>query len=141
MSTCISRHGEYGSHVLSAGTVEDRFVCARCSVLMEDDLMDALDLAEKRLRAVEAACNPECDPIIGARQAAEAGPSQLAPIVIWSYLAALVKEYDKLRAALAVQPEESANPDCAPSGAESGSLPTANAAGGTSVVQPEDGGE
>lgn len=43
------------------------------------------------------------DPIIGARQAAEAGPAEKAPIVLWSYLAALVEEYDSAVARLTAE--------------------------------------
>jgi hypothetical protein len=53
MSTCISRHGEYGSHELTA-TGADRFVCQRCFVLDEDGILNALDDAESRLAAALA---------------------------------------------------------------------------------------
>jgi len=48
MSTCISSHGEYGSHEL-----DDTYVCARCGVLDEDALIAELqrhraDLAEAK---------------------------------------------------------------------------------------------
>lgn len=42
MSTCISRHGEYGEHIL-----DDQHTCTRCSVLDED----ALRGAQAHLRA------------------------------------------------------------------------------------------
>jgi len=48
VSTCISRHGEWSEHVLSeGGSASERFVCSRCHVLAEDQLLDALDAAER----------------------------------------------------------------------------------------------
>ncbi|WP_460791376.1 hypothetical protein [Nocardioides maradonensis] len=45
MSTCISREGEYGEHVLGEGA--ERFTCTRCYVFDENAAMAALAQAEK----------------------------------------------------------------------------------------------
>lgn len=44
MSTCISEHGEYGSHTLDAD-----YVCTRCSVLDEDALIAELRALRARI--------------------------------------------------------------------------------------------
>lgn len=44
MSTCISQHGEYGSHEPGKGS--ERFLCQRCAVLDEDAMLVALAMAE-----------------------------------------------------------------------------------------------
>lgn len=49
MSTCISREGEYSDHVLADdGPAAERFVCKRCFALAEDELLAALDVAERK---------------------------------------------------------------------------------------------
>lgn len=41
MSACISSEGEYSEHLLpESGPLEDRFVCRRCFVLAESDLLN-----------------------------------------------------------------------------------------------------
>lgn len=49
MSTCISRQGEFGDHIL-----DDDYTCTRCLVLDEDALVDELRQARARLAEVEA---------------------------------------------------------------------------------------
>lgn len=58
MSTCISKHGEFGSHELDAD-----YVCTRCSVLDEDGLIaelhQARSLAQTRLDIINAQRDPD----------------------------------------------------------------------------------
>lgn len=57
MSTCISRHGEYGSHKIGSG--EDEFTCQRCFVFDEDaalaQLRDARAEVERQRARADAA--------------------------------------------------------------------------------------
>lgn len=44
MSTCISRQGEYGEHLIAEdGKARDRFVCQRCFVWDEEAALDEID--------------------------------------------------------------------------------------------------
>lgn len=79
MSTCISRHGEYGSHVMPetiGGGGE--FVCTRCGVLDEDAMRDELNRSREarqklaaRLGSMVESINEQMRPEI-LRQKAEA---------------------------------------------------------------------
>lgn len=55
MSTCISRHGEYGSHVMPE-TIggDDEFVCTRCGVLDEDAMRDELNRSRETRQKLAA---------------------------------------------------------------------------------------
>lgn len=48
MSTCISRHGEFGSH-----TLDDSYTCTLCHVLDEDALRAELERLRRALVALE----------------------------------------------------------------------------------------
>jgi hypothetical protein len=51
MSACISKHGEYSSHVQSSSQGSQRFLCSRCGVMDEAELAEAYDeLWEQTLR-------------------------------------------------------------------------------------------
>ena len=52
MSTCISRHGEFGSHKYGEGP--ERFVCQLCGVLDEDAMLAALTEAEAERDRLQA---------------------------------------------------------------------------------------
>lgn len=52
MSTCISRHGEFGSHEYGEGS--ERFVCQLCGVLDEDAMLAALAEVEAERDRLQA---------------------------------------------------------------------------------------
>ena len=78
MSTCISRHGEYGDHVL----VLDPFECDRCGVFDHDAARARIEQAEadaehfkalsRDARETAAEAIDERDEALAARDAAEA---------------------------------------------------------------------
>lgn len=94
MSTCISRHGEYGEHVPGEGS--ERFVCQRCFVFDEDGCLAALDTAEAALGKVRALVEELAHE---AQRQSKAHNVEVA--------AGLWRASDLLRAALAGEPEGS----------------------------------
>lgn len=54
MSKCISRAGEYSEHVLDGIGSDNEFVCSRCGVVDQDDLLDAVAAARAALEEAQA---------------------------------------------------------------------------------------
>jgi len=105
MSTCISRHGEFGSH-----EPDDAYVCKLCGVLDEDGMVDELrklraDLASSN-RRLEAQLNARgrveevLDAALGSNEEDGTGEGLAADVAL------VVHQRDEARAALAAAKPE-----------------------------------
>lgn len=85
MSTCISRHGEYGSHV-----PDEDYLCTRCAVLDEQGLIDERRALRTQLDEAHATIErqrAECADAAGQLAEAHADAADVAsasPWAVWS---------------------------------------------------------
>ena len=96
MSTCISRHGEYGSHTFE--DPEQRFTCSWCGVLNEDALYAALEEAERERNSLATAYAqaPSCEAQQTCRALVRADRHEAALDDLRERIGALADEWEQM---------------------------------------------